>query len=425
MSDVMNNVLEKKPIAYDAIMALRDMTFEAPSVKIVAERLPAMEALVLYGSQLNALNRRALAPNLLYEASILAPALKFLDDQSEALEVILAWQRIDDASSVMSKGKRLVGWLVVHRAHALAGIGFSYLKNWHHLYSYMGHPIVDRENADAALSAIFAHVLSSKDTAGRLMMSHVPGTGPVYEAIKRVVKDNNLLIHEIGRHERAAMITDLSGEEYLKTALSSKKRKEFRRLKNRLGDLGELRFETYRAEQDITPWIQDFMDLEVAGWKGRKQTAFDNRQDWAAFLKTSTTNLAESGNCKIWRLTLDNKTVAITIAHHAGHQAWLTKIAYDEAYSKFSPGVLLVLEVTRIMADDPLITEFDSLAIPDHPMINHLWREKISSTDILIAENLPVARMGFAATCKLIEARRSLWAKAKSVYYRHLKGAKK
>jgi len=419
MSDVMNTVLVKAPLAHEAIQALRDMTFEAAFVKIDTERLPAQEALLLYAPQVAELNRRALAPNLLFEASILAPALKFLNDNSQHLEVILAWQRLDDSVSSTANNKRLVGWLVVHKTHAL---GLPYLRNWHHLYSYLGHPIVDRNHAASALSALFDQVFTS-DKNGRLMITNFPGAGPVYDAVMGVIKDNNLLHREIGRHQRAAMITDLGGEDYLKSALSTKKRKEFRRLKNRLNDQGCLRFETYEAGGDIIAWVQDFMNLEEAGWKGRKQTAYNNRANWAAFLKASTANLAENGHCKIWRLTLDGKTIAITIAHHMGHQAWLNKIAYDETYAKFSPGVLLVLEVTKTLADDPLISELDSLATPDHSMINHLWREKISTTDILIAGNSGTAKAGFTITYKLIEARRWVRAKAKSIYRQYLKGA--
>ena len=422
MSDVLTHSTEQVPIAYEAIMALRELAFETGIVNIDAERLPALEALVLYAPQLRELNKRALAPNPVHEGSILAPALKFLDDQSLPLEVILAWQRVEGAAGSPSKTKRLMGWLVVHKTRAIPGIGFSYLRNWHHLYSYMGHPIVDRDNADAALSALFDEAVAQPGTCGRLMMSNVPGSGPMYDAILRVAKDKNLLLHETGQHERAAMITGLSGEEYLKSALSGKKRKEFRRLKNRLGELGVLKFEAFQPEDDAASWVQDFMDLEASGWKGRKQTAFNNRQNWADYMKASTVNLAENDQCKIWRLTLDGKTIAITIAHHAEHQAWLTKIAHDEAYAKYSPGVLLVLEVTKSIADDPNITELDSLATPDHPMINHLWREKISSTDILIADNRPVSKTTFALTCKQIEAQRNLRASAKSIYYRYLKG---
>jgi len=425
MSDVMVDVINKiPPIARDAITALRHVPFEVSGVKIAAERLPAREALALYASQLHELNKRSLMPNLVHDAAILAPALTYLDKKAQSPDVILAWQHLGEAAESGPKNKRLVGWLVVYRVRALPAVGPVYLKNWHHLYSYMGHPIVDRDIGDNALSALFENALTHSGASGRLMMSNVPGAGPMYDAMLRVTSNEELLICEIDRHQRAAMICRFDGDAYLKSALSSKKRKEYRRLKNRLSDRGDLKFETFQEEGDISSWIDDFLELEGAGWKGRKQTAFNNHQDWAEFLKASTTGLVENNQCKFWRLRLDNRTVAITFAHHAGHQAWLNKITYDENYARYSPGVLLMLEVTKTLGNDPVITEVDSLATPNHPMINRLWRQKISSTDIIISTNSPPAKTFLAITCGLIKIRRELRAKAKSLYLQYLKGAK-
>ncbi len=425
MSDIMFNVINRFPsIAGEAITALRQVPFEVSDAKITAERLPAHKALALYAPQLQELNKRALVPNLVQGAAILGPALELLNEKKQSPEVILAWQHLREAADTTQKNRRLVGWMVVHRVRALPAIGPAYLTVWHHLQSYMGHPIVDRDNSDNALSVLFDNALMQAGTSGCLMMSKVPGSGPMYDAILRVINDNDLLVDEIGRYQRAAMICKFDGDTYLKSALRGKKRKEYRRLKSRLSDCGDLKFEAFQEEEDISSWIDDFLQLEGAGWKGRKQTAFNNRQNWAEFLKTATTRLAEYNQCKFWRLRLNDKTIAITFAHHAGHRAWLNKITYDENYARFSPGVLLMLEVTKTLGNDPVITEIDSLATADHPMINRLWRQKISSTDIIISTNSTPEKTWFAITCGLIKIRRRARAKAKSLYHQYLKGAK-
>jgi len=426
MSDVMVDVIsEIPPIAGDAITALRHVPFEVTDVKIAAERLPAREALALYAPQLRELNKRALMPNLVHDAAILGPALEYLDKKMHSPDVILAWQHLGETAQSEPKNKRLVGWLVVHRVRVIPAIGPAYLTNWHHLQSYMGHPIVDGNIGPNALSALFENALRQPGSSGRLMMSNVPGSGPMYDAMLRAINDSDLLIREIGRHQRAAMMCKFDGDAYLESALSGKKRKEYRRLKNRLSDRGCLKFETFLDEDDISSWINDFLELEGAGWKGRQQTAFNNRQDWAGFLKASITALVENNQCKLWRLRLNNRTIAITFAHHAGHQAWLNKITYDENYARYSPGVLLMLEVTKALGNDLDITEVDSLATPDHPMINRLWRQKISTTDIIISANSPPAETCLAITSGLIKIRQELRAKIKSLYHQYLKGAKK
>lgn len=52
------------------------------------------------------------------------------------------------------------------------------------------------------------------------------------------------------------------------------------------------------------------------------------------------------------------------------------KIAYDEQYAAYSPGVLMELENLRLTLDEGLFDWMDSCAIPNHPMINHLWAER-------------------------------------------------
>ena len=107
MSDVLVNVISNMPpIARDAITALRHVPFEVAGMKIAAERLPAHEALALYAPQLRELNIRALMPNLVHDAAILAPALEFLDKNAQSPDVILAWQHLDEAAGSDTKNKR-------------------------------------------------------------------------------------------------------------------------------------------------------------------------------------------------------------------------------------------------------------------------------------------------------------------------------
>ena len=56
--------------------------------------------------------------------------------------------------------------------------------------------------------------------------------------------------------------------------------------------------------------------------------------------------------------------------------AYTWKTAYDETYAQFSPGTLLMIEVTEQHLDDPNIMTTDSCAVPDHPVMSRLWTER-------------------------------------------------
>jgi hypothetical protein len=46
---------------------------------------------------------------------------------------------------------------------------------------------------------------------------------------------------------------------------------------------------------------------------------------------------------------------------------------------------LLVLDATQAFFADPGVELVDSCAIPDHPMINRIWRDRIRIADVLVA----------------------------------------
>ena len=64
--------------------------------------------------------------------------------------------------------------------------------------------------------------------------------------------------------------------------------------------------------------------------------------------------------------------------------AFSYKTAFDERYARFSPGVLLQRENLAILQRDG-IAWTDSCAAADHPMIDHIWRERLPLCDLMVA----------------------------------------
>jgi CelD/BcsL family acetyltransferase involved in cellulose biosynthesis len=215
--------------------------------------------------------------------------------------------------------------------------------------------------------------------------------------------------------QRAALNLTGTYEAWAESNFGAKRRKEFRRLANRLSEMG--RFESLSLEvgRDCGPWVEDLLTLEAAGWKGRRGTAIKATAALQAAFRDSCHYLAAAGKLRFWKLTLDGKTIAITYAIVEGDQAWLHKIAYDEAYSKFSPGVLLVLYATERLFAESGISVVDSCAIPGHPMIENIWRDRLKVADVMIAPN-SVNPKRFAMTLKAERLRRAAREVARDTY---------
>jgi CelD/BcsL family acetyltransferase involved in cellulose biosynthesis len=196
--------------------------------------------------------------------------------------------------------------------------------------------------------------------------------------------------------------------------MHGKKRKELRRQRKRLAEMGHLVCAADTTPSNISVALGDFLGLEAAGWKGRAGTAARSREEIANFVARAVSALAHERKAQIVRLCIDGNAVAALVLLRSGDMGWAWKIAYDEAYVRFSPGVQVVLEATEQLLADERILRVDSCATADHPMIDHIWRERLRVADCMFA----IARDGartFAAVRTAEAARRALIRRIKDV----------
>jgi CelD/BcsL family acetyltransferase involved in cellulose biosynthesis len=175
---------------------------------------------------------------------------------------------------------------------------------------------------------------------------------------------------------RPILQSQLDGDTYLARVLRPHHLREFRRMKRRLGERGVLEHVTARSQEDVRLGLEAFLTLEAAGWKGRRRTAMAVDRYRAAFAREAVNRLAERDMARVHMLTLDGEVIACLIVFVEGGVAYTWKTAYDESLSAFSPGTLLMIEVTRQHLDDPNIDVTDSCAVPDHPVMSRLWAER-------------------------------------------------
>jgi Acetyltransferase (GNAT) domain len=166
----------------------------------------------------------------------------------------------------------------------------------------------------------------------------------------------------------------------------------------------------------VSHWVDEFLSLEAAGWKGARGTAMKTNPQAAATLREACRGLAAAGKLRFWKLALDDKPAAMLFAIVDGREAWLGKIAHDEDLARFSPGQLLILHATERLFEEGL-AQVDSCAIPDHPMINHLWRGRLEVADVMIAAPT-VGAATFAMTVLGERLRRRLRTNARNIFYK-------
>jgi len=352
----------------------------------------------------------AVCANPGHESFLIEPVLRHLQDDLNNLKFILIWlEKPDDDTS------KLIGFFAIQRQTWRWGVPFRFAKSWSHFFTFLGTPLIHKLHAPAALDGFFTWA-RDHGKLNSFLFSGINGEGRYFEALRSYLKDTGKRYQLFDRHDRACLKTSLSVQDYLCQSLPRKRRKEYRRLRTRLSEQGDVVSSFTDQADGIDVWIEDFLTLEAKGWKGQAGTAFLSRQDWASSLREALSQAFQDGRGLFWKLTLDGKLIAMSFGFKAGRRAWLAKIAYDENLSRFSPGVLLIFDVMETYAARDDIDVIDSCAMPDHPMINHIWRERLTITDMLVDVGA-ASSLHFHVACKLEEFRRQGRAALKKGYH--------
>ena len=315
-------------------------------------------------------------PNAFAEHWFVTAALAHLD-QGRDIRIAQIW----DGHS------RLVGIIPLTHYDRYGRMPARHVSNWTHYQSFMGTPLIAQGHEISVWHALVSALDESGWANGFLSLTGLGEGGPIHQSLLAAAAMLGRTAPTVHRFERAMLSSGSDAETYLSTTMRGKKRKELRRLVNRLAEKGEVRFDALSDPADLSKWCDDFLALEAAGWKGSDGAALANHDNTANFLHACLDGAQAAGRLDFQRLDLDGRAIAMLINFRTPPGSWSFKIAYDEALSRFSPGVLIELENLPRVLGDPDIGWMDSCAVENHPMINSLWAERRA----IIQVSLPLA----------------------------------
>jgi CelD/BcsL family acetyltransferase involved in cellulose biosynthesis len=347
----------------------RDRADASPRRVVGRAEWKPLAALAEIRAEWRDLGARALEPNVFYDPAFALAALPVFGAQVGA---VLVWSR--------AAPQRLIGLfpLRIERRYGVLCV----LSGWTHPYAPFGVPLVDRDEAEAAIGAFLDHVEGEPKLPKLMLLPLIAREGPFAASLARALARHGGAAAQFGDHARA-LLRPRDRANYF-DHIAGKKLKELRRQRRRLEDTAALTHMTASGPAAAVA-LTDFMALEAAGWKGRAGGAARAHAQTESFMCEAVTALAAKGDARIDRLSHDGHLIAASITLRSGNAAWFWKIAYDEAFARSSPGVQLALDLTRDLLADASLAQTDSCATAGHPMIDHLWAERLALTDMLIA----------------------------------------
>jgi CelD/BcsL family acetyltransferase involved in cellulose biosynthesis len=328
----------------------------------------------------DALTERASEPNPFYESWYLLSSLRNLAEDVSILR--------------FEVGGQLAGLLPIARPSRYYRYPFPHLANWLHPNMFCGAPLVAQGCEVAFWQALLRWADRHTGAAMFLHLRDLPLGSALHAALEGVLATSDRQCEVVHREARAMLAADVSAEAYWEASLSGKKRKELRRQANRLADEGAVAITRATDAAGLEEWCDAFLRLEQAGWKGAAGSALASDPATAALLCESLAGAAQRGRLERLTLTLDGNPIAMLASFLCPPGAFSFKTAFDERYSRYSPGVLLQ-QANLAILDNPAIAWTDSCAAADHPMIDHIWRERREIGRLSIAIGGAARRFAF------------------------------
>ncbi|MDW9533853.1 GNAT family N-acetyltransferase [Sinorhizobium meliloti] len=331
--------------------------------------------------ELDFLSNRAIEQNVFFTGRFLAPAMPRLEDRVIRLAVIR------DQSEQRSRLRFLMPFSIEKPGFS---IGATIIRAWSNPFGPLGTPLLDAEDAAETISNLYeALAAPSAGLPPVLVLPDIRLNGKFAQLARAVAIGENLPLTVTDTFSRPMLESLLDGPTYLREAVSSQHLRELKRQWNNLAKQGALVYNVARQPDEIRLRMEEFLVLEASGWKGRERSAVIMDRFRAAFAREAVNNLAEADSVRIHTLDLDGKAIATVIVLLMAGEAFAWKTAYDERYAKYSPGKLLVAELTEWHLDDANIIRSDSCAVPDHPVMSRLWqeREEMGTLVIGLAQN--------------------------------------
>ena len=301
----------------------------------------------------------AAAPNPFAEPAFVLPAA-------------YGWGVNDLYLLVVRDGSDWYAALPVRQVRSWRGVPGRALAGWRHSYCYLGTPLVASPDPDVMTSLVRGGLQDNRSLA----LDWIDIDGPVAQTLTTVLDSESRLV-VLEEFERAALYRSQSPD-YLERALKARHRKDYaRKLKLLERELGALELRDVSDDPDA---YRRFLTLESSGWKGEAGTAMARRPRHGEFFTRMASGFERSGRFLMLALANDEHTVAMRCDLLAGGMSFNFKVAFDERFSRFSPGIQLYIANMQRFHDSGL-TWSDSCADQHNATLNRLWfgRRKLRS----------------------------------------------
>ncbi len=331
----------------------------------------------------------ALEPNPFYESWMLLPAIEHFGAGAD-LRVVAVWN-----------GATLAALLPLERVRGYKGLPLRALQTWRHRHCMLCTPLVRADGAAESLAGLLAWLRAEDEGASLMAFGYLVAGSPFHSALVDALAAADLHALTSDAYMRAVLRRASDAQTYIDQSISRHERQELRRRERRLAEMGTVRHVALRPGAELAPWIDELLRLEAGGWKGEEGSALACSEANRRFANEIFAAAFQRQRLQIVGIDLDGKPLARCTSILAANGAYAFKTAYDEAFARFSPGVLAEIDRIRELHAMPGIEWIDSYTAPGNRVLNRLFNGRLTLQSLVFGTSalgelgvatLPLAR---------------------------------
>lgn len=352
-----------------------------------------------WAAQWDALAAEAAAPNVFLERWFIEASIRHIACPAS---LRLAFVRGADG--------QLIGVATFFLARRYGRMVLSHAQTWSHYHAFLGTPLIHRDHVEEFWTTLLSALDETDWADGLVHLTGLVEGDVVHQGLIAAAHQLGRACDTVHRTKRAALHAGMSAADYAESHIRKKKRKEIGRLVSRLGELGTIDYDVADSNDLVTEMTDQFLALEAAGWKGKAGSALACTPETDAFFREITASAWAAGKLDLRRLSVGGKPIAVLVNFLALPGSFSYKIAFDENYARYSPGVLIQLDNLKNLERDGF-GWMDSCAVENHPMINSLWAERRT----IIRVSLPLGGLKRGMVFRFCRTAEDSWAKIKAL----------
>ena len=330
----------------------------------------------------------AIEPNVFYEPWMLMPALQAYGNGLRLQFALVFSTEVAGPANT----PRLCGIFPLELRSHYQGLSrklpFKTLRLWKHKYCYLCTPLIRTGFGREVIAAFFDWVVEGSHNCSLMEFNFIAGDGLFNQALLDYFDRNATLNYISTIFMRALFRPNADADAYLNSRLRRTQR-EVKRNERRLSETGRLEYLALEPGQNIDAWIKDFMRLEETSWKGMAGRALIQDETDRRYFVEVAKEAFRRGKLTMFGLYLDGRPISQTCGFVSGPGAFSFKVAFDERYSRYSPGVLLDFEIIRRLHARPEIRWMDFCSDPFHPSLDRLFSDRRIIQDVVVGAGKP------------------------------------